>query len=160
VPETKFWICDTCGERITREEDGWVEWIVARSSAGERRGRHLRLVHHLPASPRRQGAGCQINERQECDGGELINDMSLTDFVGPDGLMHLLEMLAEGTLPKDSVLEMTKRLHIPGYEIARLYFDEAIAAGVFEPNTMPRFPFQYQIDEVLRYVAQKYPEMT
>ena len=162
MPETKFWICDTCGERINTVEDGWVEWIVAGNSAGERRGRNLRLVHHLPASPRRQEReyGCQINERRECDRNEVLLDQSLSDSVGPDGLMNLLSMLAEGELPKESVIEMIKRLHIPGYEVARLHFVEAAEAGIFEPNAMPGVYWQEDMDAVLRYMEEAYPEMT
>ena len=28
MAETKFWICDVCGQPIRRPEDGWVEWIA------------------------------------------------------------------------------------------------------------------------------------
>lgn len=159
MPETTFWICDSCGERINRVEDGWVEWIVVRDQADNKHARDLRLVHHRPASPLKDGVGCQINGHHEYkkDGG-LLNDMPLSYFVGPDGLMHLLALLADEEFPRDIVLEMIKRLHIPGYEIARNYFQEAMDRGVFEPNMMPGYYHQCQIEEVINYINEQHPE--
>lgn len=48
--------------------------------------------------------------------------------------MRLLALLAERQVRSDEVLEMIKRLHIPGCEHTRLHFDEAISEGVLEPN--------------------------
>jgi hypothetical protein len=33
--------------------------------------------------------------------------------------MVLLSLLAAGDLPKAQIIELTKRLHIPGYELSR-----------------------------------------
>lgn len=85
----------------------------------------------------------------------MVEDLPLNSFAGPDGLMMLLRLLEEGRLPKGEVIEMIKRLHIPGYERARHYFAEAIAAGAFEPNTQPNYHYQYQIEETLRYVKRR-----
>jgi hypothetical protein len=41
--------------------------------------------------------------------------------------MRLLALIAEERAPTNDILEMIKRLHIRGYEQARLHFDEAIA---------------------------------
>jgi hypothetical protein len=64
-------------------------------------------------------------------------------------------MIYDDLVPKEEALEMIKRLHIPGYEEARHYFDEAIAEGVYEPNTAPGFPHQSQINAVLTYVRER-----
>jgi hypothetical protein len=149
-----MWTCDTCSELIERVEDGWVEWITI---PGAGMSRNLRLVHHKPASPRQDiKEGCQFNQQEEYqrDGG-IVMDMSLDYFLGAGGLMRLLSLIAEKKLPTEEVLEMIKRLHISGYEKARLYFDEAIAAGVFEPNTAKGYYSQSNIQDVLRYIERK-----
>jgi hypothetical protein len=81
-------------------------------------------------------------------------DFDLGHFLGTDGLMELLSFIAYGKLPIGEILEIIKRLHIPGYEQARFYFDEAIANGVFEPNTMPGYYRQSEINAVLRYIER------
>jgi hypothetical protein len=49
-------------------------------------------------------------------------------------------MLYKNSLPKDEVIEMIKRLHIPGYEIARRVLPQAIEEGVCESNGEEGFP--------------------
>jgi hypothetical protein len=63
--------------------------------------------------------------------------------------------LARDELPKDEVLEMIKRLHIPGYEHARQHFQRAIADGVFEPNMPDGYYWQSNIDAVLRFLERE-----
>lgn len=58
-------------------------------------------------------------------------------------------------IPQEDVLEMIKRLHIPGYEHARLHFDEAIADGVFEPNRRPGYCRRDDIVAVLNVLARR-----
>ena len=66
--------------------------------------------------------------------------------------MRLLALLAQDYLPKNQVLEMIKRLHIPGYERARLYMDEAQSQGEYEPNTFEgKYPFQSQIENIIEW---------
>ena len=69
----------------------------------------------------------------------MVLDLPLDSFLGSDGLMSLLALVAEHRVKSTEVLEMIKRLHIPGYEHTRLHFDEAISEGVFEPNTVPGY---------------------
>jgi hypothetical protein len=144
------WTCDSCRQEITTIETGWVEWLV-RKVDGAWIGRGLRLVHHQPYSPVNR---CQYNQQAErhTDGSMLL-DLPLKSFLGPDGLTRLLGMLAQGELPQQDVLEMIKRLHIPGYEQARPYFDAAIANGAFEPNTSPGYYESYDIRATLKWRA-------
>jgi hypothetical protein len=156
MPE--YWICDTCGEKIENPKDGWVEWIVVGAGfrGGIKTGRDLRLVHHIPASPLGKPYGCQFNgpEERAKDGG-IISDLSLEYFLGPDGLMRLLALISEDELPKEEVLEMIKRLHIPGYEIARHHFDRAIEAGVFEPNTPKDYYHMRDIEATIKFLEEE-----
>jgi hypothetical protein len=69
--------------------------------------------------------------------------------------MHLLSFLARDELPKDEVLEMIKRLHVPGYEHARLHFDRAIREGVFEPNMPDGYYWQSNIRAVLEFLEHE-----
>ena len=148
---SKSWICDTCGEVIENPKDGWVEWITFEDSDRVRRYRDLRLVHHRPASPHKEGGGCQFNQRYEFerDGGTVM-DYHLPDLLGVDGLMMLLSMVAEEMFPLNEILEIIKRLHILGYEQARMYFDRAISEGIIEPNMFRGYYWQHEIQEVLR----------
>lgn len=149
------WTCDNCGEPVRRVEDGYVEWMMV-GRKHPRTGRGLRLVHHQPASPHAPEGSCYHNEeREHRQDAVFYQSMHLSAFLGTDGLMVLLSMLAEGELPKSEVLELIKRLHIPGYEQARFHFDEAIAEGVFEPNTPKGYYWQHDIQAVLDFIAEE-----
>jgi hypothetical protein len=59
-----------------------------------------------------------------------VEGLPLEGFVGPDGLMLLLAFLTEDELLKDDVLELAKRVRIPGYEQTRELFQGAINRGL------------------------------
>jgi hypothetical protein len=59
-----------------------------------------------------------------------VEGLPLEGFVGPDGLMLLLAFLTEDELLKDDVLELAKRVQIPGYEQTRELFRGAINRGL------------------------------
>jgi hypothetical protein len=94
----------------------------------------------------------RIEERESAHDGSIVNDLPLESFLGPDGLMELLSFIAGGELPTPEVLEMIKRLHIPGYEEARLHFGSALDEGVFEPNTREGFYAQSDIKAVIEFI--------
>lgn len=143
------WICDTCGNTVEKAEDGWVEWLT---KVGVEKLKGLRLVHHTG------GNHCQYDGQAEFKrDGYIISDQPLSAFLGADGLMLLLLMLSEEELPKEDVIEMTKRLHIPGYEHARRHIKRAIAEGVFEPNMGVGFYWQKDIAATLKFVEQENP---
>lgn len=149
----RWWLCDTCGQRIAHSKDGWVEWLEC-SKIPKPVGRGLRLVHHRPASPLL--GGCQYNEDQEfARDGSLLLDLPLERFLGDDGLTELLELLAEARLPQAEVIEMIKRLHTPGYERARFHAEGAMSAGVFSPNLPEGFFWQSQIEAILDWADEK-----
>jgi hypothetical protein len=147
-PTTK-WFCDTCGQQIQSVKDGWVEWIKCKDADGRYYGRWLRLVHHRPSSPLTKG--CQYDESHEykMDCG-IVNDLSLESFVEADGLMQLLSLLSHGDAPQAEIIEMIQRIHIPGYEEARPYFQEAISEGEIEPNLPEGFYWQSSIARVIK----------
>jgi len=149
------WICDSCHQPITDVSHGWVEWLT-RNEGGKHIGRGLRLVHHCSAHEPLDGR-CQCDVRAErARDVSSLSDLPLTDFVGPDGLITLLSLIADEEVPTEEVLEMIKRLHVPGYEHARFHFDAAIADGVFEPNTRPGYYSIHDINAVLEYARHAY----
>ncbi len=143
---TRRWTCDNCFMPIESVEDGWVEWQHHVGRNDYREGT-LRLVHHK--------LSCKYDHRAVfAETEHIIQDLPLAPFVEADGLMLLLRLLEEGK-PQTEVVEMIKRLHIPGYERARHFFKEAIAAEAFEPNTQLGYHYQYQIEATLRYVEER-----
>ena len=167
--DDRGWICDRCGETIRKAGDGWVQWRKREAElrkAGQQEkprgpmGQDLELVHHRLASPLpRQGGkyggkydGCYFNR---ADPELAVFDTHLVSFLGPDGLMRLLAMIAEEEVPISEGFEMLKRLHIPGYEHTRLHFEEAIRDGVFELNTDPGYYWQADIRAVDQWLKKK-----
>ena len=110
------WTCDSCGNPIESAEDGWVEWLN-REAGGRMVGHGLRLVH---SDGNQQGheARCQYGDRRARTASH-ISDHALRDFVGPEGLMNLLELIARDRISQLEGFEIIKRLHIPSYEESR-----------------------------------------
>ena len=148
MPESQAvgWSCDSCGNSITRIEDGWVEWLAS-DERGKTGLKGVRLVHTRAASPKkRQKSGCQYDaERQFHNRRDLVEGLSLARFVGPDGLMLLLSFVAAEEAPRNEVLELIKRVQIPGYELAVPYLQQAITQGLFVPCIGNGFFLQSEI---------------
>lgn len=87
--------------------------------------------------------------------GGGVSDLPLKSFLGIDGLMYLLCKIAQGEIPTNQLLEMIKRLYIPGYEIARRHFDKALRKGIIEQEWYPGYYTQEQISLVL---SQNWPD--
>ncbi|MEA2118796.1 hypothetical protein [Halovibrio sp. HP20-50] len=136
------WTCDVCGGPIKGVEDGWVEWLSGNDGDKDR---SLRLVHNRPSSPRANG--CQYDGTLEYrKSGSTVADRDLGFFSSQDGLMQLLEFISlDRFAEKEEVLQMIKRLHVPGYEKAYRHLDHAVQEGVFEPDGPRNYPDQYQI---------------
>lgn len=146
--EPTSWYCDVCREAIRHPSEGWVEWLE-RTENGQRFIGGLRLVHQADASPRRQG--CQYSQDEELERDRsTFSERDLKFFLGTDGLTYLLSFMSRG-FPKEEVIEMIKRLHTPGYERARFHASTAVGHQVIMPNLPPRFYWQEEIAEVLRW---------
>lgn len=140
------WVCDRCGEPVADAKDGFVQWVVL---PGTGLARDLRLFHTDQASP--QGT-CQYDDKTENvkDRG-TVSSFPLSGLEGPDGLMMLLSILQKGAIPAEAVVEMIKRIHVPGYEHARGRLQAAIEAGVLEPSYPEGFPRQREIEAVVAW---------
>lgn len=144
----KGWRCITCGGLVTRIEDGWVEWLVGEEDAqGNSTVKGLRLVHRNISETK-----CQYDFRRVFQEDHyIVEGLPLARFVGTDGLMLLLSMLASNEIPRGDVLELTKRVQIPGYEQAREVFVKASEGEIVRPAIADRYYLQSEIQALLRW---------
>jgi|SRR5579862_5864933 len=147
------WRCDSCGELISELQAGWVEWIAAEDIKGKPKVSGLRLVHSRDASPRSQELyGCQYSPRDEFRNNRgIVEGLPLARFAGPDGLMLLLSMIAERELPLQELIELAKRVQIPGYEAVHELVHDAVAGGLIAPTIGLGFYLQCEIWDVLNW---------
>jgi hypothetical protein len=157
------WMCRTCGALITKIEDGWVEWLVTEGEHGKTVVKGLRLVHRGPTVSETSNsitphqAYCRYDFRCEFRNDKsIVEGLPLERFVGPDGLMLLLSFLADGEAPKDDVLELAKRVQIPGYEQARGLFQEALDEKVVAPVIREGYYLQSEIDALFRWARLRF----
>jgi hypothetical protein len=66
--------------------------------------------------------------------------------------MLLLSLIAQSEMPRAEVLELAKRVQIPGYEQTRDLFHQAIDVGIVAPLIGEGFYMQSEIQELLRWV--------
>jgi hypothetical protein len=115
----KGWRCDSCADMITSVQAGWVEWLASEDKHGNDILRGLRLVHR-GGQKNARNHNCRYDPLQEFRSGKtIVEGLPLERLVGADGLMILLSLLAEGELPHHEILELVKRVQIPGYELVR-----------------------------------------
>lgn len=147
------WRCDSCGELVSDLEAGWVEWIAAEDSTGKPKVSSLRLVHRRNASPRcRESNGCRYNPRDVFRKNRgIVEGLPLDRFTGPDGLMLLLSMIAESALPLQELIELAKRVQIPGYEAVYELLHEAVSGKAIAPAIGLGFYLQCEIWDVLNW---------
>jgi len=113
------WRCDSCGDFITNIQDGWVEWLASEDKHGNDVLSRPRLVHRRPRQNARKH-NCRYDPLEEFRSSKtIVEGLPLDRLVGSDGLMVLLSLLAEGELPHTEILELVKRVQIPGYELVR-----------------------------------------
>jgi len=151
------WRCASCGDLIRGVEDGWVEWLACIDSKGNTQLQGLRLVHNQSASPRAASEyGCQYDPLKEFWNGEsVVEGLPLERFVGTDGLMMLLSMFSQDELPRDQLLELAKRVQIPGYELTHELFHQAIARGAFTPSIADGYYLQAEMWGLFQWMEQE-----
>jgi hypothetical protein len=151
-PRPSGWICATCGRLVTCIEDGWVEWLACEVE-GLTFTKGLRLVHRDRSDARKRG-GCQYDGRGEFQRDKsIVEGLALERFLGPDGLMLLLSLIATGEMPLNELVELGKRVQIPGYEQTRQVFPLAIPNGVLSPAIGSGFYLQSEIRSLLHWAT-------
>jgi hypothetical protein len=149
VQEFNGWRCDSCGELITTIECGWVEWLASESDCGEEVLCGLRLVHRGSIPPNGKKA-CRYDSLKEFRNSKtIVEGLPLEFFVGPDGLMMLFSFLAAGNLAREEILELAKRVQIPGYELARRLLQESSSSKVVRPLLGHGCYLQSEIHEMI-----------
>jgi hypothetical protein len=151
------WRCDSCGELMSDLRAGWVEWLAAEDTKGKPKVSGLRLVHRRNTSPRwPERYGCQYNPRREFRKNRgIVEGLALERFAGPDGLMLLLSMIAERDLPAQELIELAKRVQIPGYEAVHELVLDAVDEGVIAPSISSGFYLQCEIWDVLKWAKYR-----
>jgi hypothetical protein len=151
------WRCDSCGELMPELQAGWVEWLAAEDTKGKPKVTGLRLVHRRSTSPRwREPYGCQYNARDEFRKSRgIVEGLALDRFAGPDGLMLLLSMIAERELPAQELIELAKRVQIPGYEAVHELVYDAVSEGVIAPSISSGFYLQCELWDVLKWAKYR-----
>jgi hypothetical protein len=127
-PLTQFY-CDCCGEIIQEPKHGWVEWLtVFDPERGDYIFKGHRIVHHIAYSPR-TGRDCYTYKKHI---GR--SDIYLTDFLDKQtGIAEMLRFIDCGPIHEPQFtghylgdlreyIEFIRRLTIPYYEEARLYW--------------------------------------
>jgi hypothetical protein len=69
--------------------------------------------------------------------------------------MLLLSMIAERELPLQELIELAKRVQIPGYEAAYELLHDAITEGVIAPCISSGFYLQCEIWDVLKWAKYR-----
>jgi hypothetical protein len=137
----KQWRCDGCHQIIESPEHGWVEWLTTLVD-NRVRNREFRIVHHAEYSPRRPRGNCYRYGLGEPPLPDLLATTYLTDCIGENAMPYLLMLIDpgpyhdkryQGPTVEDfrAWAEFARRLTIPYYEEARVYWPRAIADGFF-----------------------------
>jgi len=74
--------------------------------------------------------------------------------------MLLLSMIMERELPAQELIELTKRVQIPGYEAVHEAVHDAVREGVITPSISPGFYLQCEISDVLKWAKYRTPVET
>lgn len=135
------WHCDSCASLIKTVTDGWVEWLASEDDNGATILNGLRLVHRESC---RYDARTVFRNRRS-----VVEGLCLERFIGPDGLILLLSLLAVGELPTVEVIELAKRVQIPGYELARNLVGEENLPQFLLPSLGHGCYLQSEIAELL-----------
>lgn len=152
----KGWRCDSCAGLITSVPDGWVEWLASEDKNGNDILSGLRLVHRGRQKDSRN-YNCRYDPLEEFRSARtIVEGLPLERLLGADGLMILLSFLDEGELPHREILELVKRVQIPGYELVRnLSRRRPQYSKVLSPVLRHGYYLQSEMQEMLQWANQK-----
>jgi hypothetical protein len=155
-----YWLCDTCGGKINSPGEGLVEWYSFNDDEGVLKHSNFRLVHEESVSPLKRlklkRKGCEFDlYRGEFRAKGTIENRPLAEFLGADGLMRLLSLISDGNFPVAEIVRMIRRLHVPGYEMAKDFFGAAASDGIIREGTPDAYHDQEDINAVLQWLKAK-----
>ena len=148
-------VCDGCREIINNKAEGWIEWV---SKDGMFEG--FRIIHRAE----------RLRRLRKAVAANYLNHVGLMDqhlenFL-QGGTVHLLSFLDTGPHHEPlyngprvanmrEFVEVFRRLAIPGYEEARLYWNTAEEDGYF--NGMNEIEI-YLPETLMRLIAAYAPK--
>lgn len=152
------YICDNCNEIINNPSEGILEWVSERSDNKSFVNRDFKILHHNAHSPIRDqnGRGCTIH--RDTRG---LSDVGLNELLNENsGMSYLLTLIDPGAihLPNyENILvnnvrvyiDLVRRLTIPNYENARLYWTNAINDNFFDGDNEANI---YSVDNLIRLI--------
>ena len=153
----KEFTCDYCERLIKDPSHGRVEWESETvGTPPHKKNGGFKIVHHITHSPLDNENGCYHYQAK---------GLALTMFLGPDQIHRILRFLDMGPIHepvysgpgiKDmrEYVEFTRRLTIPYYEEARLYWDQAVVDGYFNGQNEIKV---YQPDNLKRLIERYAP---
>ena len=142
MEKTQKWFCDVCGRIIDSPEKGYVVW----NDATETNDFGYKILHA-------NGFLDEHGNKYVCDKNHPYrSSMELARLMSYIGVAHLLSMLESGSLHKSIFSEIFRRLFIPYYEEARLYFDEAKKDDFFKELNEA----EMSTPEILEKIIKKY----
>lgn len=138
------WYCDVCGGLIKNVKDGYVVWDTDK----EGKVTVIKVIH-----------------QSKCDDDSLPNSTALEDFLGTDGLSHLLSLMSAGPIINngknrykkgfadiDVFVDLVRRLHVPNYEEARRRFsDSELRSDYYDANEIAPY-----LQRDLVHIIEKY----
>ena len=153
---SREWVCDSCYRVIKSAEDGAVEWLKDKDKdAGHYKAHGFKIIHNEISSPGHPCNTCSIYRSLpgKCEA-------ALKEFVGTDGLVTLfhfldpnpdLEYRGPAVREVRELLEFARRVQLPRYEEARLYWPKAEADGLLEDTAWTAYRPDY-----LEIIIEKY----
>ncbi len=137
----KQFICDKCHQVIETPEDGWVEWLDSTNELTGNSSRHgFKIVHRSirDENGKRKATRCYFYDgyAERCDNHleEILGRRKMefiTGFLDP-GVNIQDEFNGPGVSNIREYVEFIRRLTLPYYEEARLYFTDAKNNSEFE----------------------------
>tara|TARA_R110002110_G_scaffold397857_1_gene613225 strand:- start:284 stop:754 length:471 start_codon:yes stop_codon:yes gene_type:complete len=125
------WVCDKCGDLINSANEGVLQWTDY--EAKDHRyyiSTGFYIVHN--------NINCSFYKREE-----PVKDINLSEISGEIGILHMLSFFDKGIFIENqypglrltnndirSLSEIWRRMQIPHYEEARLYYNEARMDGL------------------------------
>jgi hypothetical protein len=148
----KQWVCDVCGQVIKSPKEGYVVWKYREIYNGYF---EYKILHQNSYDEHKNKTGCDKDKT-------YISSLPLENFLGIEGMVTLLGMIDPGPLHlpeyKEQIsnircfLEFFRRVQLPYYEEARLYWENAKNDGFFERAN----DIEIYLPSTLQEIIQKY----
>ena len=126
----KKWVCDVCGKEIEKVEDGYVVWSENEQGQIDR----IRILHKNNHVNGERVTGCDHDPTYRMS-------LPLESFLGDEGKVRLLSLIDPGADFREDYkehiadmrlfVEFFRRVQLPHYEEARIYWNKAHGDGFF-----------------------------